>query len=150
LPLHTLRADIDYGFAQAYTTYGVIGVKCWIYKGEIIDGQRRGLATEPEPRRPQRRDRRDRPERSDHRPGDRPGDRRSAPPVQHQSPAPLPIPAGEGGGVPEQTAPGELSHPRIAQPIAPPLAAPQPSWKQELKQESAPAESQAGDQGNKE
>src|SRR5712664_2406472 len=36
LPLHTLRADIDYGFSQAYTTYGVIGVKCWIYKGEIL------------------------------------------------------------------------------------------------------------------
>jgi small subunit ribosomal protein S3 len=36
LPLHTLRADIDYGFAQSYTTYGVIGVKCWIYKGEIL------------------------------------------------------------------------------------------------------------------
>jgi len=34
LPLQTLRADIDYGFAQAYTTYGVIGVKCWIYQGE--------------------------------------------------------------------------------------------------------------------
>ena len=32
----TLRADVDYGFAQAYTTYGVIGVKCWIYKGEIL------------------------------------------------------------------------------------------------------------------
>ena len=36
VPLGTLRADIDYGFAQAYTTYGVIGVKCWIYKGEIL------------------------------------------------------------------------------------------------------------------
>ncbi|MFQ5696009.1 MAG: 30S ribosomal protein S3, partial [Terriglobia bacterium] len=35
LPLQTLRADIEYGFAQAYTTYGVIGVKCWIYKGEV-------------------------------------------------------------------------------------------------------------------
>jgi len=35
LPLQTLRADIDYGFAQAYTTYGVIGVKCWVYKGEV-------------------------------------------------------------------------------------------------------------------
>jgi small subunit ribosomal protein S3 len=34
LPLQTLDADIDYGFAQAYTTYGVIGVKCWIYRGE--------------------------------------------------------------------------------------------------------------------
>jgi small subunit ribosomal protein S3 len=35
VPLHTLRADIDYGFAQAYTTYGVIGVKVWIFKGEV-------------------------------------------------------------------------------------------------------------------
>jgi len=35
IPLHTLRADIDYGFAQAYTTYGVIGVKVWICKGEF-------------------------------------------------------------------------------------------------------------------
>lgn len=36
LPLQTLRADIDYGFAQANTTYGVIGVKCWIYRGEVL------------------------------------------------------------------------------------------------------------------
>ncbi len=36
IPLHTLRADIDYGFAEANTTYGKIGVKIWIYKGEII------------------------------------------------------------------------------------------------------------------
>ncbi len=35
LPLQTLRADIDYGFAQAYTSYGVIGVKCWVYRGEV-------------------------------------------------------------------------------------------------------------------
>jgi small subunit ribosomal protein S3 len=39
LPLHTLRADIDYGFAESHTTYGVIGVKCWIYKGEILPGR---------------------------------------------------------------------------------------------------------------
>ena len=53
LPLHTLRADIDYGFSQAYTTYGVIGIKCWVYKGEILPGggQRRGLRNDPEPRR---------------------------------------------------------------------------------------------------
>ena len=31
-----MRADIDYGFAEAHTTFGVIGVKCWIYKGEVI------------------------------------------------------------------------------------------------------------------
>jgi small subunit ribosomal protein S3 len=36
VPLHTLRADIDYGFAQAKTTYGVIGIKVWIFKGEMI------------------------------------------------------------------------------------------------------------------
>lgn len=36
VPLHTLRADIDYGFARASTTYGVIGVKVWIFKGELI------------------------------------------------------------------------------------------------------------------
>ena len=36
IPLHTLRADIDYGFAEANTTYGKIGVKVWIYKGEIL------------------------------------------------------------------------------------------------------------------
>jgi small subunit ribosomal protein S3 len=37
VPLHTLRADIDYGFAEANTTYGIIGVKVWIFKGEIFD-----------------------------------------------------------------------------------------------------------------
>ena len=36
IPLQTLRADIDYGFAEAHTTFGVIGVKCWTYKGEVI------------------------------------------------------------------------------------------------------------------
>ena len=43
VPLHTLRADIDYGFAEANTTYGVIGVKVWIFKGEIV-----AQAEEPE------------------------------------------------------------------------------------------------------
>ena len=38
VPLHTLRADVDYGFAEAHTTYGVIGVKVWIFKGEILPG----------------------------------------------------------------------------------------------------------------
>jgi small subunit ribosomal protein S3 len=36
VPLHTLRADIDYGFAEALTTYGIIGVKTWIFKGEVF------------------------------------------------------------------------------------------------------------------
>jgi small subunit ribosomal protein S3 len=41
VPLHTLRADIEYGFAQAYTTYGVIGCKVWIFKGEVLPQQTR-------------------------------------------------------------------------------------------------------------
>ena len=41
VPLHTLRADIDYGFAEAHTTYGKIGVKTWVYKGEILPTKRR-------------------------------------------------------------------------------------------------------------
>ena len=36
IPLQTLRADIEYGFAEALTTFGIIGIKCWIYKGEVI------------------------------------------------------------------------------------------------------------------
>ncbi|MBI4404886.1 MAG: 30S ribosomal protein S3 [Deltaproteobacteria bacterium] len=36
VPLHTLRADIDYGFSEAYTTYGQIGIKVWVYKGELL------------------------------------------------------------------------------------------------------------------
>jgi small subunit ribosomal protein S3 len=39
VPLHTLRADVDYGFAIAYTTYGTIGVKCWLYHGELEPGE---------------------------------------------------------------------------------------------------------------
>ena len=41
VPLHTLRADIDYGFAEAHTTYGIIGVKCWVYRGEILREKKR-------------------------------------------------------------------------------------------------------------
>ena len=44
LPLHTLRADIDYGFSEARTTYGVIGVKTWVYKGEILSQKKREAA----------------------------------------------------------------------------------------------------------
>ncbi len=44
IPLHTLRADIDYGTAEAHTTYGVIGVKVWIYKGEILPQAKKPVA----------------------------------------------------------------------------------------------------------
>jgi small subunit ribosomal protein S3 len=117
LPLHTLRADLDYGFAQAYTTYGVIGIKCWTYKGEILDGGRRdSLRNEPEPRRPLR-DRRER---------------------ERRPPAPFAPPAPEGSGPVVQPVPEVSTTPRVA-PILPPLAPPQPSWKQEGKpQEGKP------------
>lgn len=48
VPLHTLRADIDYGFAEAGTTYGIIGVKVWIFKGEVFDlEQKRAASAQP-------------------------------------------------------------------------------------------------------
>lgn len=46
VPLHTLRADIDYGFAEANTTYGKIGVKVWIYKGEVLPKRAQAAAVE--------------------------------------------------------------------------------------------------------
>ena len=111
LPLHTLRADLDYGFAQAYTTYGVIGVKCWTYKGEILEGARHdGMRNEPEPRRPPLRDRRER------RPLPASGPITQAEPPTHPT----------------------AEQPQAAKPILPPMSPPQPSWKQEFKQEPAP------------
>ncbi len=44
VPLHTLRAKIDYGFAEAQTTYGIIGIKVWIFKGEVLQ---KGIQSEP-------------------------------------------------------------------------------------------------------
>ena len=119
LPLHTLRADIDYGFTEAHTTYGVIGIKCWVYKGEILPGgQRRGLKNDPEPRRAPSRDRGDRRDRPDR--GPRPGgfDRGDRGPRPDQ------------GGVVVQPPPS--SEGRAA--ILPPMAAPvQRTWKPDAK-----------------
>jgi len=111
LPLHTLRADVDYGFSQAYTTYGVIGIKVWIYKGEVLDGgnRMRNTLRNEEPRR-RRRDDRDRG-------GDR-GERR--PPMQSNV---------DVTGPAIQPAPGELPRPTAA-PVIPPIAPVTPSWKQ--------------------
>jgi small subunit ribosomal protein S3 len=56
VPLHTMRADIDYGFVEAKTGTGRIGVKCWINKGEIMpEGFESAKLTEPEPPQPERR-----------------------------------------------------------------------------------------------
>ncbi len=101
LPLQTLRADIDYGFSEAFTTYGVIGVKCWIYKGDILD--RKGLSRAPgeieelEPAR--RREARSAAERERERirtarAVDR--SRQPAAPGKGAAPAPPPAPAAEG------------------------------------------------------
>jgi small subunit ribosomal protein S3 len=114
LPLHTLRADIDYGFAEARTTYGVIGIKTWVYNGEILDGQirRPGLRNEPERRGPR--------------------DRRGPRPQQHQPPPPPAIvaPPVQAAGL-EQSAPAEKGAP----PLVPPMANPAPhAWKQETKE----------------
>ena len=67
LPLHTLRSDVDYGFAEAHTTFGVIGVKVWIYRGVILDANAamaRGTGTDPiNDTRPGQREGRPRPQR---------------------------------------------------------------------------------------
>ncbi len=134
LPLHTLRADIDFGFAQAYTTYGVIGIKCWTYKGEILEGGPRRFSSEPEPRRQAPRERRDR---------DRDRDRRSGPaPVREPAAAPVathPVSGPQAEVAPAiQAPPAEMPQPvkTAAAPIVPPLTPPQPAWKQEAKAES--------------
>ena len=46
VPLHTLRADIDYGTAEANTTYGIIGIKVWIFKGEVFDNDTQAVSTD--------------------------------------------------------------------------------------------------------
>lgn len=70
IPLQTIRADIDYGFAEAKTTYGILGVKVWLYNGEVLTEKKRSSDRQPTPERKDRRggDRRD--NRRDNRRGD--------------------------------------------------------------------------------
>ena len=76
VPLHTLRADIDYGTSEAKTTYGIIGVKVWVYKGDTLGRNDAPALSEPRAEE----ERRPRGPRRDARPGERPGgDRRGAP-----------------------------------------------------------------------
>jgi len=124
LPLHTLRADIDYGTTEAHTTYGVIGVKAWLYKGEILPGGKRNLPMDGEPRRNER--------------GRDPGDRGPA------SAAPVGEPA-----APVQAPPPEARETtRVARtggPIMPPLMPPAPSWKEPAAAEPAAPEAAHSD-----
>ena len=125
LPLQTLRADIDYGFAEAFTKYGVIGVKTWIYKGEIFERPVLGGIREPEPFRPRRQ-------------------QQEAGPAQTPPTAPEAQPTAtktserpEGGVVVQPPASTETGATSV--PITPPLMPPQPAWKQELKEEDKKA-----------
>ncbi|MDZ7651689.1 MAG: 30S ribosomal protein S3 [Burkholderiaceae bacterium] len=102
VPLHTLRADIDYGFSEAKTTYGVIGVKVWVYKGDTLGRNEAPAAETPAADREDRR-----PRRTDRPAGDRPGPGRG----------PARRPAGAGAGAPRRTA--------EAKPDAAPAAAPE-------------------------
>lgn len=76
VPLHTIRANIDYGFAEADTTYGKLGVKVWINHGEILDKELKSPIPEDGDDRRDRADRRDRRDRKDRRTRDDRGDRR--------------------------------------------------------------------------
>jgi small subunit ribosomal protein S3 len=164
LPLHTLRADIDYGFTEANTTYGVIGIKCWLYKGEILSTSRRTLSTEPEPRRQERRDRggdRDRDRRGPRGPHGGGGGQhgggggqfgggqfgggatQAAPPQASQAPAqheggatqPPPPEARRGGGAPLMP---PLMSPSMSGPTV--TLPTQPSWKAEVGKAEVAAE----------
>ncbi len=100
IPLQTLRADIDYGFAEAATTYGRIGVKVWIYKGEVLTQALRTTPRTLDTSKPYQ-ERRDRPRR-DRRDGDRRGggfnrDRGPRPAGQGGGFNRGPRPAGQGG-----------------------------------------------------
>ena len=88
IPLQTLRADIDYGFAEAATTYGRIGVKVWIYKGEVLTQALRTTPRTLDTSKPYQ-ERRDRPRRDR-----RDGDRRGGGFNRDRGPRP----AGQGGG----------------------------------------------------
>ena len=95
VPLHTLRADIDYGFYEAKTTFGRIGVKVWIYKGEVAGTRAERQA---QARRPRRRTRSQRPS------GPRAGERPSR--------GTRPTRGDRAGGAPEAPAAGRGSAPR--------------------------------------
>ena len=89
VPLHTLRADIDYGFAEADTTYGKLGVKCWINHGEILDKVLQGAVREEKHEKRERKPRKDgeRRERGE-RQGRPQGERRERRPRDEKAEAP--------------------------------------------------------------
>ena len=114
LPLHTLRADIDYGASEAYTTYGVIGVKTWIYRGEILEAKGRRsdlglLNAEPPPAR--RREMRAEAARTETRP-----------PMRDKARQYPPAPPAAAPAAPVEPVPEPVAETRGPGPIVPPLA----------------------------
>jgi small subunit ribosomal protein S3 len=103
VPLHTLRADIDYGFSEAKTTYGVIGVKCWVYKGDTLGRNEAPAAADATP--PVEREERRTPRRPDAKPPARPPLKRPAKRADVKAetaaaPAPAPAPAEDANAKP--------------------------------------------------
>ena len=132
LPLHTLRADIDYGFSEAHTTYGIIGVKAWLYKGEILANGKRTVPADGEPRRNER-------PRSDRDRGgnDRGGDRNRGPRAGGGDRGGAPASVAAPTGVLQQ-APPVAEAAKGGAPVLPPLMPPaQPSWKESKPEEGS-------------
>jgi small subunit ribosomal protein S3 len=116
VPLHTLRADIDYSQVEPFTTFGRIGVKVWIYRGEVLPDQPRGDGAMRD-RQDRGRERRDRGGR-----GGRGRDGRMQQPAAARPPAPAEVTAPS-----EVTAPAEVSAPAVPVPAAPPVEATVPA-----------------------
>jgi small subunit ribosomal protein S3 len=124
VPLHTLRADIDYGFSEAVTTYGIIGVKVWVYKGDTLGRTDLAAAEKDASPPPDREDRRPRRPGGPGRPGgDRPGgDRRpSGPGGRRPAPADA-APAGAGADAPKSTVKRVRKAPADGAPVEPKAA----------------------------
>jgi small subunit ribosomal protein S3 len=121
VPLHTLRANIDYGFAEADTTYGKIGIKVWINHGEILEKGLKSAIPEDRPERGGDRRRRDgdRPPRRDGDRGDRPPRRDGDRPRRDGDRG------GRGEGRPEEKRIENPRRPRTPKPAAAPAPAPQ-------------------------
>jgi small subunit ribosomal protein S3 len=126
VPLHTLKADIDYGFSEAKTTYGIIGVKCWVYRGDrLANGESPGIVTPPGAE------------------DDRRGPRRGPPRGPGSAPAGRGGRPGGGGfdrGAPRQDRPADAgaAAPAAAQPVAPTGDAPKAPAVKRVRKAPAP------------
>lgn len=123
VPLHTLRADIDYAHVEAFTTFGRIGVKVWIYRGEVLPDHTRSGDRDARGDRPQFRDRRDRPSRGGARPprretpaGDAVATEASSPPEAPIAEAPAIEPAHPEAAPAQESSPHDAAADTLVQP----------------------------------